>query len=262
MPFRQIHEIQYYYSDLLNDPGVMHAVFTRHGGVSRKPVDSLNVGGTVGDRPQFVKENLERVFEAVGRKSSTLFDVWQVHSSRVVKVDGPRGDQPITQADVMITRSPRATLMMRFADCVPILGYDPIQQAIGLAHAGWKGTLAKAGPAMIEAMVAEFACKPGDIRVVLGPSIGPDHYEVGEDVVKGVEQVFGRNSGSVLRHHNGRTALDLWTANQLQLLQAGVQHIDVAGICTACHPEDWFSHRAEQGRTGRFGALIALNGDN
>jgi YfiH family protein len=261
MPFHKIDAIKYYYSDLLDDPNVVHAIFTRQGGVSRAPVDSLNVGGTVGDQPQFVRENTQRVFRAIGRDPGSLFDVWQVHSDKVVRVEGPRGDVPITQADVMITRSSQATLMMRFADCVPILGFDPSRRAIGLAHAGWKGTLAKAGPAMINAMVAEFACKAENIRVVLGPSIGPDHYEVGQEVVSGVEQVFGHHAGSVLKHLNNRTALDLWTANQLLLQQVGVQQVEVAGICTACHPEDWFSHRAEKGLTGRFGALIGLNGD-
>jgi YfiH family protein len=152
--------------------------------------------------------------------------------------------------------------MMRFADCVPILGFDPVRQAIGLAHAGWKGTLAKAGSAMIEAMVRTYGCKPEDIRILLGPSIGPDHYEVGDDVTSGVKKVFGHQADSVLRVSDGRTILDLWTANQLLLQQVGVHRIEVAGICTACHQEDWFSHRAENGRTGRFGALIALNGDN
>jgi hypothetical protein len=151
---------------------------------------------------------------------------------------------------------------MRFADCVPILAFDPERKAIGIAHAGWKGTLAKAGPAMVEAMNIHFSSRPQDIRIVLGPSIGPDHYEIGQDVVSGVERVFKGQSERILLRHNGRTSLDLWTANRLLLEGVGVEKIEVAAICTACHPEDWFSHRAERGRTGRFGALIGLRDDH
>jgi YfiH family protein len=216
------------------------------------------VGGTVGDRPGAVRQNLQKVFDSLGRSVNSLYDVWQIHSSEVVVADKPRRDQPIIQADVIITQSPEVTLMMRFADCVPILAYDPGRRAIGIAHAGWKGTLAKAGPAMIKAMNNHFGSRPEDIRIVLGPSIGPDHYEVGSEVISGVEKVFKGQTQAVLVHRNGRTNLDLWSANRLLLEETGVDKIEVAGICTACHPEDWFSHRAENGRTGRFGALIGL----
>lgn len=262
MPFHQAHDLRYYYADSLHDPGLVHAVFTRHGGVSQPPVESLNVGGTVGDRPDAVSTNLDLVFESIGRSVDSLYDVWQVHSADVVVAKGPRRDQPIIQADVIITQSPQVTLMMRFADCVPILGYDPEQRAVGIAHAGWKGTLAQAGPAMVKAMSNRFGSRPDDILVVLGPSIGPDHYQVGPEVISGVEAVFKGQAESVLPQRNGRTSLDLWAANRLLLEQVGVNKIEVAGICTACHPEDWFSHRAEKGRTGRFGAVIGLVDDD
>jgi copper oxidase (laccase) domain-containing protein len=92
----------------------------------------------------------------------------------------------------------------------------------------------------------------------IGPSIGADHYEVGPDVIAQVEQAFGADAKSLIDLRDGRTYLDLWGANRLQLEKSGLKQIEVAGLCTACHLDDWFSHRAEKGKTGRFGALIAL----
>jgi copper oxidase (laccase) domain-containing protein len=108
-------------------------------------------------------------------------------------------------------------------------------------------------------MHARFGSTPGDILAGIGPSIGPDHYEVGPDVVSQVRQAFGQSASRLLTDHAGATHFDLWTANRLALEKAGVWQIELAGLCTACHTEDWYSHRAERGRTGRFGAIIALN---
>ena len=107
-------------------------------------------------------------------------------------------------------------------------------------------------------MQREFGSRPGDILAFIGPSIGPDHYEVGADVLERVTATFGDQAVGLIERRDGRSYLDLWAANRLQLEQAGVKQIEVAGLCTACHTDDWFSHRAENGRTGRFGALMAL----
>jgi copper oxidase (laccase) domain-containing protein len=115
-----------------------------------------------------------------------------------------------------------------------------------------------AGRAAVEAMQSRYGCKPENILAAVGPSIGPDHYEVGADVIAKTREAFGKDAGRLIESRDGRTYLDLWTANYLQLQKAGVAHIEVAGQCTACHLEDWFSHRAEKGKTGRFGALMAL----
>ena len=107
-------------------------------------------------------------------------------------------------------------------------------------------------------MTAAYGSKPADILAGIGPSIGVDHYEVGPDVLDQVQQAFGAQASELIEVREGRTYLDLWAANRIQLLGTGVRNVEVAGLCTACHPDDWFSHRAEKGRTGRFGALIAL----
>jgi hypothetical protein len=150
--------------------------------------------------------------------------------------------------------------MMRFADCVPVLLHDPVRGVVGLAHAGWMGTVRGTITAAVSAMQSGFGSAPEDIRAGIGPSIGPDHYQVGEDVAAQVRQAFGPDSDRLLAVRDGSIFFDLWAANRLHLQRAGVRQIELAGLCTACHLDDWYSHRAEHGRTGRFGALIALGG--
>jgi hypothetical protein len=148
--------------------------------------------------------------------------------------------------------------MMRFADCVPILLFDPVRKVIGMAHAGWMGTVHGVPRAAVEAMQARFGSVPADIRAAIGPSIGPDHYQVGPDVVVQVRQAFGADTPGLLTVNAGTMFFNLWAANSLTLEKAGVKKIEVAKICTACGTGEWYSHRAEKGRTGRFGAIIAL----
>lgn len=260
MPFVQNNGLRYYTFDIF-PAHIVQAVITRQGGVSPAPWHSLNVGGTVGDDPARVRENRLRAVTTLGRDPASLFDVWQVHSAEVVYADAPRSpDQPLTQADIILTDRPDVTLFMRFADCVPILLYDPKKGVVGLAHAGWLGTVRGVATAAIQAMQRRYGSRPEHILAAIGPSIGPDHYEIGADVIAQVRQAFNGDAERLLEARHGRTYLDLWTANYLQLQKAGVEQIEVAGLCTACHLEDWFSHRAEKGKTGRFGALIALGG--
>jgi YfiH family protein len=258
MSFSSTDSIRYYKFDAF--PGdVIQAVFTRHGGVSPTPWDSLNVGGTVGDDPARVRENRARSFSAVGRRLESQFDVWQVHSADAVFATGPRLLQAeLHKADIIFTDKPEVSLYMRFADCVPIFFYDPAHAVVGMAHAGWLGTVRGAARAAVVSMVEHYGTKPAEILAGVGPSIGVDHYEVGPDVLAQVRTAFGKDSGRLIDVRGGRTYLDLWQANKIQLENAGVEHVEIAGLCTACHLGDWFSHRAEKGRTGRFGALIAL----
>lgn len=265
MPFREAGAIRYLVFDLLEQAGITHAVFTRRGGVSPEPWASLNVGGLVGDDPERVKENRRLAFRALGCSPETVYDVWQVHSADVVCAEKPRRpDEPHQKADIILTDRPGVTLFMRFADCVPVLLYDPQKRVVGLAHAGWLGTVKRTVAAAIQALQANYGSRPEEILVGIGPSIGMHHYPVGPEVVAQVRETFGEESESLMKPLNGREfpggkmLLDLWAANALTLRQCGVRHIEIAGICTACHLEDWYSHRAEMGRTGRFGALICL----
>ncbi len=265
MHFQQINGLQYLTFDLLTEAGVRHGIFTRHGGVSQSPWASLNVGSTVGDDPQHVKRNKELTLEAMELPGHSVFDVWQVHGSEVVCAHAPRPfDQVHARADAILTDQAGVTLMMRFADCVPILLTDPVRRVVGIVHAGWQGTVRRVIQAAIHVMAEQYSSRPQNVRAVLGPSIGPDHYVVGREVIEQVRSEFGADAQEFLRptpdeSSSERAYLNLWRANQFLLEQVGVLNVQLAQICTACHVQDWYSHRQERGLTGRFGALVALN---
>lgn len=258
MPFHTNSGISYFQFDIFNR-AITHAIFTRRGGMSPEPWASLNMGSTVGDEPDRVRENRRLALATQSCDLSSVYDVWQVHSVNVVVASAPRApDTPHLQADAIITNLPQLMLMMRFADCVPILIHDPIRKAVGIVHAGWMGTVRGVVSIAVDAMQEHFQSDPADMVAAIGPSIGPDHYEVGSDVAVQVKEAFGGEASKILSNEDYVIRLDLWEANRLLLEHAGVRHIEMAGLCTACHTEDWFSHRAEKGRTGRFGAIIGL----
>lgn len=258
MPFHERSGIKYYRFDIFSE-AIAQAVFTRRGGTSPAPWDTLNVGGSVGDDPARVAENRIRSFRSLDREPASIHDVWLVHGTNVVCAETPRlmTGKP-AQADILLTDNPEVTLFMRFGDCLPLLFHDPKKRVVGIAHAGWLGTVRGAASAAVAAMQERYGCKPAHILAGIGPSIGVDHYPVGEEVAAQYREKFGDDSDRIVESRNGSTCLDLWTANFIQLKRAGVEQVEVSGVCTACHLEDWFSHRAERGRTGRFGALIAL----
>jgi len=236
-----------------------HGFFTRHGGVSSAQWSSLNQGGTVGDERSHVIENRKRAFHEFDRDVKSIFDVWQVHGTTTICTEQPRGiDEPHIKADAIFTNNPKITLFMRFADCVPIMLYDPNKKVAGIIHAGWKGTVDNIVREAIYTIQSVYGVNPADLIAGIGPSIGPDHYIIGEEVKSRVEETFGDFSRNLLKSRNGNIHFDLWNANQYLLEMQGIKSIESARICTACHTEDWYSHRAEKGATGRFGALIAI----
>jgi YfiH family protein len=261
MPFHDRNGLRFFTFENLSAAGVTHAVFTRRGGSSRGPYAGLNTGATVGDERANVLENLQRIFAAAGRPRDSIFDSWLVHGSDVLVSHAPR---PVEwarppKADIVITNKPEVTLFMRYADCVPILLYDPRLRAAALAHAGWRGTVAKVAARAVRALSEKYGSKPQDLLAAIGPAICAKHYEVGGEVVEQVRAVFGSDAESLLPQHENSTHLDLVEANQLTLQMSGVSQVELANLCTAEHTEDWFSHRASAGRTGRFGALICVN---
>lgn len=238
---------------------LVHGIFTRLGGVSPAPWASLNLGGTVGDAPESVRENHQRVYAALGLDGERACTVWQVHSADTVvaqaRVPGRRW---LARADGMVTDQPGLPLVLRFADCTPIVLYDPVHHVAGIAHAGWRGTVSGAGVSALHAMQAAFGSRPQDVQAGIGPSIGPERYQIGDEVVAAVCESFGTTDGLIHRASDGSALFDLWAANRMALERAGVEQIEVAGLCTATRTDEFFSHRAEAGRTGRFGVVIAL----
>ncbi|HLF01997.1 MAG TPA: peptidoglycan editing factor PgeF [Anaerolineales bacterium] len=258
--------LSYFTFESFPNGAVAHAIFARNGGVSPQPWASLNLSTSTGDTPEHTRENRRRAFDALGLPFDSMADVWQVHGTETIRADEPRGDGPQIKADGLITDRPGLTLFQRFADCVPILLYDPKHRALGIAHAGWRGTVNHAAAACVKALAESYGTRPADLIAGIGPSIGPDHYEVGPEVVAEVRRAFPKadqlltppqRAAVRVTNHSG-TCFDLWAANALTLHELGVEQIEIAGLCTACHTDDFFSHRAERGATGRFGAVIAL----
>jgi len=257
--FYQLGDIKCLKFQSLEDQGIFHAVFTRKGGYSPSPWFSLNFGASVGDKVENVTRNRETALSALGIKQESVFDLFQVHSSNVVIANEAyrKGEEHI-KGDGILTNQPKITLLMRFADCVPVLLFDPVNRVVGIVHAGWKGTVNQIVRKAIYMMAKSFLSKPWDIIAAIGPSIGPDHYSVGSDVIEELNESFGKNASQFLAQRNEKIYLDLWSANQYLLMDAGVSKIEVVKICTCCNLDDWYSHRGEGGKTGRFGVIIGI----
>lgn len=258
MPFKQSNGLRFYQFDIFSE-NIISAVFTRQGGVSPVPWSSLNLSLSVGDDEKNVTANRIHAFESVGRNPASLHDVHLVHGVDIVFADSPRDlTQPAQKADILFTNNPDVSLFMRYADCVSLLFHDPKQKVIGLAHAGWMGTVKGVAEVSVQAMIEKYNSKAEDIVVGIGPSISIEKYEIGEDVALQFRNKFGSDSEKILVKKNNKTYLDLWEANVIQLKNCGVEKIQVSGLCTASNTDDWFSHRAEKGKTGRFGVLLAM----
>lgn len=252
------NSLQFYQSDLF--PGIRHGIFTRHGGVSPAPWASLNLGGTVGDDVKAVRENHNLMYEVLDVNADKACTTWQVHGADVIMAHGPvEGRKWLARADGVMTNQADVPLVMRYADCIPLLFHDSKKKVVGLAHAGWRGTVQGIGKNMITAMKNAYGSNPTDIQVVIGPGISIEKFQVGEEVVEAVEEHFGTLDGLMQRDPADGTAyVDLWEANRRDLVDAGVENIEIAGICTYQNTEDFFSHRAEKGKTGRFGVVMQL----
>jgi len=243
---------------MLDDYSLVHGVFMRHGGVSPAPWTSLNMATSVGDSKESVIENRRRITNSLDLKEDSIYDVWQVHSNRVVFASEPRrSDQPHEKADAIITNTPGVTIMMLFADCVPILMYDPKNNVAAITHAGWQGTVNQVVGKTVISMREKYACQPEEIIACIGPSICVNHYEIGKEIAEEVEQSFGKTQ-QILFKKDGKIYLDLQSANRIILQNNGVKNIQSSNICTACNRRDWYSHRAENGQTGRFAAVITV----
>jgi hypothetical protein len=259
VPIYESGAIKYYRFASLEDHGIYHALFTRHGGFSPTPWHSLNFGASVGDDLHRVIQNRETALKSLHIRPNSVFDVYQVHSTIIVKTNKPLDpNEAHFKADAIITNQPGVTLMMRFADCVPILLFDPVNRAIAIIHAGWIGTVDKIARKSVLEMVANYGTNPKDIIAAIGPSIGPDHYSVGKDVIDRVKASFGEKAKQVIVYHQNKSIFDLWKANQIVLADVGVRNIEISEICTCCNLGDWYSHRGEFGTTGRFGVIFGL----
>ena len=249
--------VLYRFDGLNGAEGLTHAVLTRIGGVSQGPYATLNLGHTVGDDLAAVEENHRRALGALGLEPQQVVSPCQVHGARVGIVGRAHLGTVQSATDALVTAAPAVPLLMRFADCTPVLFFDPVRRVVGMAHAGWRGVVAGTAGATIQTMTERLGCDPADLWAGIGPTIGPCCYAVGPEVVAAVKAACPPGT-EIVRHTDEQTYLDLPAAVQAQLRAAGVEQIENAGLCTACHVDEFFSHRAEHGCTGRFGVVMEL----
>ncbi len=257
-----------FFENLLRHKEIRHFVSTRKGGFSSPPYHSLNLGFHVGDDPENVLKNRKRLATTTGIPLNQFTIARQIHSGNVTIVsEGLRGkgctnhEEAINATDSMVTDVPDICLIILVADCVPMLFFDPPRKAIGVAHAGWRGTLRSVAGNTVSAMQRAFDSSPHDIMVGMGPSIGPCCYRVGQEVISQMENTFGTKKGYIVNEsRDGKGYLDLWEANREHLVHAGIQrkNIEMPKICTCHNPDLFFSYRHQRGNTGRFGAGITL----
>jgi YfiH family protein len=246
-----------YEFESLDGLDVVHRVFTRLGGVSRRQFAALNVGRTVGDRRLAVRKNHKRIFQAMNLRAGQVATAHQVHGNRVAVVGKEKGGRIVPQTDGLVTRSRGLALMLRFADCQPILLYDRRNHALGLVHAGWRGVAQGIARRAVETMSKAFETRPEDLIAGLGPAIGPCCYAVGQEVAAAMGYALPDWKKAMAPHGDG-WLFDLPGANAQQLSAAGVKSIEQASLCTACHTDEFYSHRGENGDTGRFGVVAYL----
>ena len=243
------------------EAGFTNACSCRLHGESDIAPGILNLALHVGDNPEKVLRNRTKFAEAIGVSADRFTTCAQVHGSRVqIITENLIGSGALSYADTvaktdaLITNLPDVPLLLFYADCVPVLLSDPVTGAIGLAHAGGRGTAACIAKKTVHAMVEAFGVTPENLLGAVGPSIGPCCYEV-DDAVK---EEMPDYSQFFTDKGNGKYWLDLWRVNQQQLLEAGLlqEHISVAGICTNDNPELFCSYRYENGKTGRMGVCL------
>jgi len=231
-----------------------HLVLTRLGGVSSPPFASLNVSYDTGDEAGKVRENMRRV-RAVSHCPSLLY-ASQSHSTNIeILRQYPKGDTtisyPLDGKDGFITQLPGLLMMIKVADCQAILLYDPKKKVASIVHAGWRGSVNNIAGNAVHLMQTQFNCNPQDIIAGVGPSLGPCCAEF-RNWPQELPPRF--SSFQVSENH-----FDFWAISQHQLLEAGLrqENIEVAELCTKCHPQVFYSYRGE-GETGRFAVAIGV----
>jgi len=264
----QTGDIKYLTIPAFEETGtVTHAFSTRLGGVSPEPYTRLNLGFNTGDDPDNVRENRRRICRTLGIEPGHVVAGRQVHGASIAVVsekDRGKGafflDSAIPETDALITAEPGVPLASFYADCVAVFLLDPVKGAIGLAHAGWKGTFLKIAARTAERMGELFRSNPGDLLIGIGPSIGSCCYEVDLPVINRLREAFRGYEDTAVRTGPDKWHLDLWEINRRQLADIGVppEQITISRFCTNCRTDLFYSYRAENGITGRMGAILML----
>lgn len=243
---------------LQNNPRIIHTFTIRQGGVSKPPYGSNNLAFHVGDNPDDVVKNHQKLAEEMGYDLNKLVHMRQIHSDKIVIVDPAIHDfDHPPECDALITNEPALPLMVMTADCTPVLLFDPVKNVIAVAHAGRAGAVKEIVPKTIQKMCKKFGSIIDDILVTLGPSIGGCCYEVGKKIGK---EVLDSDYAFAVLQKDGSYFLEVNAIIHRQLEGIGIpkRHIDDVNICNACENETYFSYRADQQKTGRIAGVLML----
>ncbi|MCF2488246.1 peptidoglycan editing factor PgeF [Dyadobacter sp. CY347] len=232
-------------------PGLVAAESTRHGGVSKAPYATLNLGGSQDD-PADVLENNILFFNALNVPFETVAKSHQVHDDKILNVQNPgRFDG----YDALITNKPNIQLAVTIADCTPILIFDPVSKSVAAIHAGWRGTVKRIVAKTVAMLQNEFGSVPENCLAYIGTCIDECSFEVGEDVSEHFDEKYKRFDAVKQKYF-----VDLKAANRHQLVTSGLreQNIEISPFSTVLNNEDYFSYRLENGFTGRLLATIGI----
>lgn len=245
---------------------ISHGFSTRTGGVSRPPFDTLNLGVGRGDDPADVLENYRRFCAVIGTEPERAVLSKQVHKADVRIVTEDDAGKGLARprdytADALITDAVNLPLVVFSADCGILLLYDPAHHAAGAVHAGWRGCAAGIVQQTVRAMTDAFGTVPGQLLAAVGPCIGPCCFETDDDVPDAMRLALGGDADAYVEQRGTKWHVDLAGLNRQWLLQAGVTppHIDRCGLCTACRPDLFWSHRKMGNARGAQIAMISLN---
>lgn len=256
-------ELTYFEAPQLRSlPFLIHAFTTRHRGVSEGCYSSLNFSIREGDPEENIKKNFQLLARAFKISPKQFLTVRQVHGDNFLLVDDPAfhvpGDKPL-EYDGIITSQPGLAIGVKTADCVPILLVDRARRVIGVVHAGWRGTSLRIAAKAVDCFKHHFSTDTRDLVAAVGPAIGHCCYQVDTQVYQAMD-AESRNGCFQACEMEGRWMLDLPSLNRQHLVAAGMlpENIDMSGLCTSCRRDLFYSHRGEQGRTGRHLNFLML----
>ncbi|NCC15244.1 MAG: peptidoglycan editing factor PgeF [Clostridia bacterium] len=269
MKIEKIGEIEVIVFDNLTQTDlVKHCFTTRRGGVSEGYYSAMNMGLTRGEDKVQVLKNFDILGNAMGFSKENYVTSQQTHTTnvrRITAADKGKGvlrERGYADVDGLITNEPNIPLVIFGADCVPVFLLDTKHKAIGMAHSGWMGTANRMAEHILQEMMQEFGTKPKDVAAAIGPSIGKCCFQVDEPVVAlfrenlafADEIIFDDPSES------GKYRIDLWETNRRFLADMGVENIEIAGLCTMCDTDRFYSHRKMREHRGVMAGVMELKG--
>lgn len=235
---------------------------TRLGGVSEGSFHSLNLSTRVGDDEHSVNINRLRLCRVMSIEPGMVAQAQLVHGNHIeiITEQSPKGfSYKAPTTDGLVTDVAHVPLFIPVADCAAVAFFDPQQHVIGMLHAGWKGVVHRIIPTMVETMSTVYGSNPSNILVGVSPCLGPCCYEVREDFIHPFTEIFPTKvEDFFIPQADDTIHFDMWAALRWQLVESGITHFEGPTICTACRVDEFYSHRKERGKTGRFASTIVL----